>query len=404
MRGLGYVKCMRGSVWVFLWLFLSAAAVVPVYGGEVQMEEPDGIYAADETDGTDGHAWDLLEDMQLEEIQKMVDGMLGEESFSLIQAIQNLMSGKDAFNKEKVLKMVGQAVFSQFDKQKKLVSQALILVLLAALFSNFAQIFDRGQVGEVSFYIVYLLLFTLLLNGFYSLSSQLEERIYGLLELMRGITPAYYLAVTAASGVTSAAMFYQMVLILAAAAQWVILAFVLPCTGLYVLLEMVNGLSKEESLSKLAGFFRTLVEWALKTMMGVVMGMQVIRGLVAPVIDELRRSVLGKTASAIPGVGNALNAVTEIILASAVLVRNCLGVAFVLVLLVWGVSPLIQYGICALLYKFAAALAQPISDKRLVGCLGIMGEGCSLLLKILFTTELLCMITIAVLAVSFGGG
>ena len=131
---------------------------------------------------------------------------------------------------------------------------------------------------------------------------------------------------------------------------------------------------------------------------------QVIRGLVAPVIDELRRSVLGKTASAIPGVGNALNAVTEIILASAVLVRNCLGVAFVLVLLVWGVSPLIQYGICALLYKFAAALAQPISDKRLVGCLGIMGEGCGLLLKILFTTELLCMITIAVLAVSFGGG
>ena len=127
MRGLGYVKCMRGSVWVFLWLFLSAAAVVPVYGGEVQMEEPDGIYAADETDGTDGHAWDLLEDMQLEEIQQMVDGMLGEESFSLIQAIQNLMSGKDAFNKEKVLKMVGQAVFSQFDKQKKLVSQALIL-------------------------------------------------------------------------------------------------------------------------------------------------------------------------------------------------------------------------------------------------------------------------------------
>ena len=62
MRGLGYVKCMRGSVWVFLWLFLSAAAVVPVYGGEVQMEEPDGIYAADETDG---HAWDLLEDMQI---------------------------------------------------------------------------------------------------------------------------------------------------------------------------------------------------------------------------------------------------------------------------------------------------------------------------------------------------
>ena len=95
---------------------------------------------------------------------------------------------------------------------------------------------------------------------------------------------------------------------------------------------------------------------------------------------------------------------TEIVLASAVLVRNCLGAAFLAILLIWGVSPLIQYGICSLLYKFAAVLVQPVSDKRLVGCLGVMGEGCSLLLKILYTTEILCMITIAVLAASFGGG
>ena len=78
--------------------------------------------------------------------------------------------------------------------------------------------------------------------------------------------------------------------------------------------------------------------------------------------------------------------------------------AFLVILLLWGVSPLIQYGVCALLYKFAAALVQPVSDKRLVGCLGVMGEGGSLLLKILYTTEILCMITIAVLAASFGGG
>ncbi|MCI8813869.1 MAG: stage III sporulation protein AE [Lachnospiraceae bacterium] len=385
---------MRGPKW-FFWLFfwLCCAFTPAVVHGATAQQESEGQSAQE-----------LLEDMQLEEIQQMVDEMLGEDAFSLTQAVQNLMSGQDVVNKEKALEMVGRIFFSQFDKQRKLVSQALILTLLAALFTNFAQIFDRGQVGEIGFYIVYLLLFTLLLNGYYSLSQQLEERIAGLLELMKGLAPAYYLAVAAASGVTSAAMFYQMVLMLVAAAQWVILAFVLPCTGLYVLLQMVNGLSKEAVLSKLADLFRTLVEWAMKTMMGVLVGMQVIRGLVSPVIDSLRRTTLGKTASAIPGVGNALNAVTEIVLASAVLVRNCLGVAFVLILLIWGATPLIQYSVCALLYKLAAALAQPVSDKRLVSCLSVMGEGCSMLLKILFTTELLCMIAIAVLAVSFGGG
>lgn len=360
--------------------------------------------ASDEPGKPNQAAQDLLGDMELQEVQQMIDQMLGENTFSLGQAVQDLMAGKEVLSKEKMLDMAWQIAFSQLDGQKQLLVQALVLALLAALFTNFAQVFDKGQVGEMGFYIVYLLLFTLLLNGFYSLSRQLEERISGLLELMRGLTPAYYLAVAAASGVTSAAMFYQLVLILVSAIQWLILTFVLPCTGLYVLLEMVNFLSKEEILSRLSGLIRTLVEWSLKTLVGAVIGMQVIRGLVAPVIDSLQRTTLGKTASAIPGVGNALDAVTEIVLASAVLVRNCLGAAFLIVLLIWGISPLIQYGVCALIYKFAAALVQPVSDKRLVGCLGVMGEGCGLLLKILYTTEVLCMVTIAVLAASFGGG
>ncbi len=387
----GRRRSFRHCFWVGLVLWQIFAAALPVYGAEQRQ-------------GEEQKAQELLDDMQLEEIQQMVDEMLGEDAFSLSQAVKNLMSGGDALSREQALEMIGRIFFSQFEKQKKLVSQALILALLAALFTNFAQIFDRGQVGEIGFYIVYLLMFTLLLNGYYSLSQQLEERIAGLLELMKGLAPAYYLAVATASGVTSAAMFYQMVLMLVAAAQWVILAFVLPCTGLYVLLLMVNGLSKEAVLSRLADFFRTLAEWAMKTMMGVVVGMQAIRSFVAPVIDSLRRTTLGKTASAIPGVGNALNAVTEIVLASAVLVRNCLGVAFVLLLLVWGLTPLIQYSVCALLYKLAAALAQPVSDKRLVSCLGAMGEGCGMLLKILCAAELLCLIAIAALAVSFGGG
>ena len=177
-------------------------------------------------------AQELLEDMDLQEVQQMIDEMLGEDTFSLGQAVQDLMAGKEMINKEKVLDMVWQIVFSQLDRQKDLLVQAMVLALLAAMFTNFSQVFDKGQVGEMGFYIVYLLLFTLLLNGFYNLSGQLEEKISGLLELMKGLTPAYYLAVAASSGVASAAMFYQLVLILVSLIQWTILTFVLPCTGL----------------------------------------------------------------------------------------------------------------------------------------------------------------------------
>ena len=47
----------------------------------------------------------------------------------------------------------------------------------------------------------------------------------------------------------------------------------------------------------------------------------------------------------------------------------------------------------SLIYRFLAALAQPVSDKRVVGALTTMGEGCALLLKLLMTAEVLCMLT-----------
>ena len=77
--------------------------------------------------------------------------------------------------------------------------------------------------------------------------------------------------------------------------------------------------------------------------------------------------------------GNAVNAVTELILAGALLVKNCLGAMAVVVLLLAGAGPVIHYGLLSLSYRFLGAVAQPVSDKRIVGCLGTMGEGLSLI-------------------------
>ena len=99
---------------------------------------------------------------------------------------------------------------------------------------------------------------------------------------------------------------------------------------MYVLLSLINHLSKEEMLDRMAELLKTVVNWGLKTMLGAVVGLQVVRNLVAPVLDTLKRSMVGRAAGALPGIGNAVNMVTELVLTSAVLVRNCLGVVILL--------------------------------------------------------------------------
>ena len=114
--------------------------------------------------------------------------------------------------------------------------------------------------------------------------------------------------------------------------------------------------------------------------------------------------MVGRAAGALPGIGNAVNMVTELVLTSAALVRNSLGVVILLAFVAVGVGPVIHYGLQSQEYRFLAAVAQPVSDKRIVESLATMGEGCAMLLKVLFTAEVLCMLDFVILMTSVGGG
>lgn len=390
---------MRCRGFFFFLFFLLIGTPVIVSGAEkVQTEE------AKEEQISSGMEEELLGEMDLSEVQDMMDEMLGEDSFSFTEAVKKLMKGEELLSKEAVQELLRGLFFSRFEKEKGTFMKILLLILAAAVFANFAEVFDNGQIGEVSFYVVYLLLFMLLMESFSELSGSLNQSMEWITRFMQVLSPAYFLAVAASSGTSTALVFYQGVLVLIWLIQWVLLTLILPAVNLYVILELVNHLSREEMLGKLSELLNTVVSWGLKTLLGFVVGLQVVRGMVAPVIDSLKRTAIGKTAAAIPGVGNAVNMVTELVVTSAVLVRNSLGAAFLLVFVLVGAGPVIHYGFTSLSYRFLAAIAQPVSDKRMVGCLATMGEGCGMLLRVLLTTEILCMLTFMILAMSFGGG
>ena len=346
---------------------------------------------------------DILEELDLSRVQRMLDQMLGEERFSMKDMLDGLIKGEKVLSEDTVQEMVHSFLFSGLEKEKSLLIKILLLILLSAVLANFADVFESGQIGDICFYIVYLLLFILLMDSFSSVTRSVQQTITWMAEFMRGLAPAYFLTISIAAGSSTAAVFYEGVLILTWLIQEVILNLLFPGACLYVLISLINNLSKEEMLGKMAELLDTAVSWGLKTLLGMVVGLQVVRGLIAPVMDTLKRSALGKAAGALPGVGNAVNMVTELVLTSAVLVRNCLGVVILFAFVAAGAGPVIHYGILSLLYRFLAAIAQPVSEKRIVDSLATMGEGCALLLRILFTAEILCILDFVILMTGIGG-
>ncbi len=343
----------------------------------------------------------ILSEMDLNGIEQAVDGLLEDTDFSFSEMLRRLMNGEEALGTDTLGELIVQVLTGTMAGQKRVLMQLIVLVLACAFLSNLSSLFSDGQLWETSFYIVYLLAFVLLVGAFQSVSQNLTVTIRGLVEFMKVLTPAYYLAVAAASGASTATMFYQIVLVVIGAVEGLIVTLILPAVHVYVLLALINHLSKEEFLSHMTELLETGIEWALKTSLGILVGLQIIRSLIAPALDAFRRTLIGKTASAIPGVGNAVNAVTEMVIGSAVLIRNCFGVTAIVVLFLAGLYPVLELLVTGLAYRVLAAFSQPVCDKRICNCLATVGKGYGLLLKVLLTVEMLFLMTIAILAGSF---
>lgn len=342
----------------------------------------------------------LIDQMELQEVQSLLDHMLKEHSFSVRETLSLLLSGKTVFSKESFRTFVSELLFRELLQERSFFLEILFLIFISAIFTNFSSAFGNTQVGEISFYVSYLFFFTVCMHGFTGLCESLGRVLEWITEFMRALAPAYFLAVAASVGAATAALFYEGVLVLAWMVEWALERVLLPGTSLYVLLRLINHMSKEEMLGKAAQLTGTLLNWSLKSLLGVMAGMNLVRSLVSPVMDTLKRSTLGRVAKALPGIGNAVNAVTEVLLAGAVLVRNSLGLVFLLALLLAGLSPLIHYVGLSLAWRFLSAVAQPVSDKRLVSCMETMAEGCTFLFRIFLTAEFLCMLVLLILNVS----
>ena len=345
----------------------------------------------------------LMEDMELGQMQDAVNQILKEDSFSIEEIVNQILKGESLFQKETMSKWFKNIVKAQLQREQKAMFQVVLLVLLAAVFSNFTAVFGDGKTGETSFYITYMLLLALLIKSFGSMGVELKELLENFILFLKALMPSYFLAVTASSGSATAMIFYEAVLFLIYVIQVVFLKGIVPAIYVLALVELVNYLHSEDFLSKMAELLQTLIEWSLKSCMAVVLGMQLIQNMIGPAMDSLKRDIIGKTAASIPGIGNAINGVTEVALGTAVIIRNGIGVVGIIILVCIGIRPVIRLALLAFLYKLLAAVVQPVSDKRMTGALSTIGNGYVLFLKVLLCMELLIFITIAILSISFIG-
>ena len=346
----------------------------------------------------------LWEEFEFSEIEDLLDDIFPEKKTDFQDLIKGMLNGETEPSLQVIGEMISDQFFYEWKSSKAGMVHILLIVIVAAVFTNFSNVFQNKQISEISFYVLYLLLITIGLNSFRILIVSASENLERLIGFMKVLGPVYFLAVAFAAGSSTSILFYNLVLLLIYLVELVILNFLIPFVQVYIVVKVMNNLSEEDYLSKFAELCETVIAWMLKTLLAGVTGVNIIQGLLSPAIDSLKRSVVGRSAEAIPVVGDAIGGVTEVMLGTAILIKNGIGVAGALVCIGICLVPIIQMAVVTLLYKLIAAMIQPVSDKRIVGCISSIADGSQMLLRIIFTTGVLFLLTIAVVTATTMAG
>lgn len=342
----------------------------------------------------------MMDQIDLTEIENSLHQMFPEEKMSFEDVLSVFMSGNIQEMGSTVIRFLSDQLSYEFRYSRHNLVYILLIALLASVLSNFADAFRSRQISDIGFYVLYMLLIVFCLSSFQKSLDNLEVQLERLTEFMRVLCPGYFLAVAFASGSVTSLFFYNVILVLIYAVETVIAHFLLPVIHIYIMILILGNLVEEDYLSELASLVKKLISWSLKTMLAFVVGINVIQGLLAPAIDSLKRSTVTRTAEAIPLIGDAIGGGAEVVLGTAVLIKNGIGMAGACIAILICAVPVLQMLFTALMYKAAAAFVQPVSDKRLTACISGISEGYELLVKVLLTSAVLFLLTIAVVAAS----
>ena len=345
---------------------------------------------------------DILEELEFESLDNFMKELGKDITFyELLEQI--LADGWNVDAIEQLTKWLWGQLFSELHANKKLFLEVLLITFCFSLLKNSVGTFGSAYMSDSCFLLVYSVLAVLLLKSVYLFQYIVAETLEQCVTFMKIFVPCFCTGMFFSSNTYSSSGFYQLAFLVIYLVEGAFKIFLLPCIHMYILLQVFNHFFEEGQFGNFAELLETIVNWGLRIALTAVLGLSAVQNLINPVKDRMAQGAIGRTAAAIPAVGNVVGSVGELILGTGMMIKNGIGVAGIVVLVLIGRGPLIKTCLLAFSYKIMAAVTEPLSDRRISSCIMVLSKGTLLYTRLLGEGMVLflVMIALAVSATSF---
>ena len=360
-----------------------------VYGASQQNSAENGSFSVTVDDA--------LSEIDLSDMEQFVSDNLSKTQMSFGDLIRNLLCADEPISLSQMATDMLAILFGEAQQNRAQAVQILLLVICSAVLSSIASVFDSDQIAGQAWFVVFLMITASALAGFVQSCRLVTNCLNLMVTFMKMLLPAFCLSMVCITGAATSSLYYQATLGIIGFADAVLVYAILPFAKLYFGVSVLNGLTGGERFNGIEELIRVLYEWSMKTLCAVIVGLQVIQGLIVPLASSAGPAFAQKLVGAIPGIGNSIKNTAEILIGTGTLIKNGIGMAGCIVIVLVSLYPILQMAAVVLIYYSIAAIASPISDKRMLTALQAVSLANRMLLKTLCMAVFLFLITIAVI-------
>lgn len=202
---------------------------------------------------------------------------------------------------------------------------------------------------------------------------------------MQGLFPMLLTMMAAVGGSSGSALMQPAIVASASTMTSLIREVTVPLATASAILVMLCHLGTGIRLNRLAAFVQQCATWSLGVCFTIFIGVLTTRSVTAAAIDGVTlRTAKYALGNLIPVVGGLFADTVDTLVGSGMLVQGALGVTGFILIGAYAMGPMCQTLACAMMYRLAAALMQPVSDGQLASCIHDFGR----VLMLLFIIQL----------------
>jgi stage III sporulation protein AE len=288
---------------------------------------------------------------------------------------ETLLTNPEQFETQDLFSAFARFFFHEVLYNGKLLGSILMLTVLCMILQTLQNAFEQNQVSKVAYAIVFMVLLVLAMDSFTVAITSAKDAIGHMIDFMLALMPLMLTLLATMGNLASVSLFHPLIVFMIHVVGTLIYTVVFPLLFISTLLFIVSSMSDKYKVDQLASLLRKVSITVLGGLLTIFLSVISVQGATTAVADGVTiRTAKYITGNFVPVIGRTISDAADTVVGASLLVKNLVGVAGVIILLMICAFPAIKILSLSFIYNFSAAVMQPLGNSPIVECLSIIGK------------------------------